>query len=99
MAGRSGYSRARPPASRSPHQTIWRSPRRYWPCGLDHWADEEDPPPRPSYMSADLPALPRVGLGLDVHALEDGRRLVLGGIEIPHKAGLAGHSDGDALVH
>jgi 2-C-methyl-D-erythritol 2,4-cyclodiphosphate synthase len=42
---------------------------------------------------------PRVGIGLDVHALEAGRRLVLGGIEIPHSAGLAGHSDGDALVH
>src|SRR4051794_41093263 len=43
--------------------------------------------------------LPRVGIGLDVHALEPGRRLVLGGVEIPHEAGLAGHSDGDALVH
>jgi 2-C-methyl-D-erythritol 2,4-cyclodiphosphate synthase len=44
-------------------------------------------------------ALPRVGIGLDVHALEPGRRLVLGGVEIPHHSGLAGHSDGDALVH
>ena len=43
--------------------------------------------------------LPRVGIGLDVHALELGRRLVLGGVEIPHDVGLAGHSDGDALVH
>ena len=43
--------------------------------------------------------LPRVGIGLDVHALATGRRLVLGGVEIPHDAGLAGHSDGDALVH
>ncbi|MGE3270997.1 MAG: 2-C-methyl-D-erythritol 2,4-cyclodiphosphate synthase [Chloroflexota bacterium] len=43
--------------------------------------------------------LPRVGIGLDVHALEAGRRLVLGGVEIPHSHGLAGHSDGDALVH
>jgi len=40
-----------------------------------------------------------VGIGLDVHALAEGRRLVLGGVEIPHDAGLAGHSDGDALVH
>ena len=45
------------------------------------------------------PSLPRVGIGLDVHALTPGRRLVLGGVEIPHEAGLAGHSDGDALVH
>lgn len=43
--------------------------------------------------------LPRVGIGLDVHALAEGRRLVLGGVEIPHDRGLAGHSDGDALVH
>jgi 2-C-methyl-D-erythritol 2,4-cyclodiphosphate synthase len=48
--------------------------------------------PRPS-------PLPRVGIGLDVHALVPGRRLVLGGVEIPYEAGLAGHSDGDALVH
>jgi 2-C-methyl-D-erythritol 2,4-cyclodiphosphate synthase len=34
-----------------------------------------------------------------VHALAEGRRLVLGGVEIPHDRGLAGHSDGDALVH
>lgn len=45
------------------------------------------------------PKLPRVGTGLDVHALAEGRRLVLGGVEIPHTHGLAGHSDGDALVH
>jgi 2-C-methyl-D-erythritol 2,4-cyclodiphosphate synthase len=43
--------------------------------------------------------LPRIGIGLDVHALEAGRRLVLGGVDIPHHSGLAGHSDGDALVH
>jgi len=46
-----------------------------------------------------LPALPRVGIGLDVHALAAGRRLILGGVEIPHDSGLAGHSDGDVLVH
>jgi 2-C-methyl-D-erythritol 2,4-cyclodiphosphate synthase len=48
---------------------------------------------------SDAGHLPRIGIGLDVHALEAGRRLVLGGVEIPHTAGLAGHSDGDALVH
>ena len=46
-----------------------------------------------------LPNLPRVGIGLDVHALAAGRRLILGGVEIPHTSGLAGHSDGDALIH
>ena len=41
----------------------------------------------------------RVGIGYDIHALKRGRRLVLGGVEIPHGKGLAGHSDGDALWH
>lgn len=41
----------------------------------------------------------RVGQGFDVHALVPGRRLVLGGVEIPHDRGLEGHSDGDALLH
>jgi 2-C-methyl-D-erythritol 2,4-cyclodiphosphate synthase len=41
----------------------------------------------------------RIGHGIDVHAFEDNRRCVLGGVEIPHQRGLAGHSDADALVH
>ncbi len=40
-----------------------------------------------------------VGIGYDVHALVEGRRLVLGGVEIPHTKGLEGHSDADALMH
>ena len=41
----------------------------------------------------------RIGLGVDAHALEDGVRLVLGGVEIDHPSGLAGHSDGDVIAH
>ena len=41
----------------------------------------------------------RIGLGYDVHALVPGRPLVLGGVEIPHEAGPAGHSDGDLICH
>jgi len=41
----------------------------------------------------------RVGQGFDAHALAAGRRLVLGGVEIPHARGLAGHSDADVLLH
>jgi 2-C-methyl-D-erythritol 2,4-cyclodiphosphate synthase len=41
----------------------------------------------------------RVGSGLDVHAFADGLPLWLGGVLIPHPRGLAGHSDGDAVVH
>ena len=41
----------------------------------------------------------RIGEGWDVHALVAGRRLVLGGVEIPHSHGLLGHSDADALCH
>jgi len=40
-----------------------------------------------------------VGIGYDVHALVAGRKLVLGGVEIPHTKGLEGHSDADALMH
>ncbi len=41
----------------------------------------------------------RVGIGYDVHPLVAGRRCVLGGVEIPHEKGLAGHSDADVLMH
>jgi len=41
----------------------------------------------------------RVGSGLDVHAFAEGRRLIIGGVEIPHDRGLEGHSDGDPAVH
>jgi 2-C-methyl-D-erythritol 2,4-cyclodiphosphate synthase len=40
-----------------------------------------------------------VGIGYDVHPLVEGRKLVLGGVEIPHTKGLDGHSDADALMH
>ena len=42
---------------------------------------------------------PRVGQGFDAHRLATGRALRLGGVEIPHDRGLAGHSDGDVLLH
>ena len=41
----------------------------------------------------------RIGQGFDAHALVTGRRLVIGGVEIPHEKGLAGHSDADVLIH
>jgi 2-C-methyl-D-erythritol 2,4-cyclodiphosphate synthase len=41
----------------------------------------------------------RVGQGLDVHALVEGRKLVIGGVEIPFHLGLEGHSDADVLLH
>lgn len=41
----------------------------------------------------------RVGLGYDIHPLVEGRRLILGGIDIPFERGLAGHSDADVLIH
>ena len=41
----------------------------------------------------------RIGTGFDVHALVPGRRLVLGGVTIPHERGLEGHSDADVLLH
>jgi 2-C-methyl-D-erythritol 2,4-cyclodiphosphate synthase len=41
----------------------------------------------------------RIGNGYDVHKLVEGRKLILGGIEIPHTKGVLGHSDGDVLIH
>lgn len=41
----------------------------------------------------------RIGHGYDVHAFEEGRALIIGGIEIPHTRGLLGHSDADVLLH
>lgn len=41
----------------------------------------------------------RIGIGYDVHKLVEGRKLWLGGIEVPHRLGLLGHSDADVLIH
>ncbi|HKI77724.1 MAG TPA: 2-C-methyl-D-erythritol 2,4-cyclodiphosphate synthase [Ignavibacteriaceae bacterium] len=41
----------------------------------------------------------RIGIGFDVHAFAEGRKLILGGIEIPFEKGLLGHSDADVLLH
>lgn len=41
----------------------------------------------------------RVGIGYDIHRLAEGRRLVVGGVEIPHTKGLLGHSDADVVLH
>ncbi|MEG0157703.1 MAG: 2-C-methyl-D-erythritol 2,4-cyclodiphosphate synthase, partial [Anaerovoracaceae bacterium] len=47
----------------------------------------------------DMPVERRVGTGYDVHRLTEGRKLILGGVEIPYEKGLLGHSDADVLVH
>ena len=41
----------------------------------------------------------RIGQGYDVHAIEEGRKLIIGGVEIAHRWGLKGHSDADVLLH
>lgn len=48
-------------------------------------------------MTQDVPF--RVGQGFDVHALVEGRALIIGGVHIPHTHGLLGHSDADVLLH
>jgi 2-C-methyl-D-erythritol 4-phosphate cytidylyltransferase/2-C-methyl-D-erythritol 2,4-cyclodiphosphate synthase len=48
---------------------------------------------------SNINALPRIGTGYDLHRLEPGRPLIIGGVEIPHETGLAGHSDADVLCH
>jgi 2-C-methyl-D-erythritol 4-phosphate cytidylyltransferase/2-C-methyl-D-erythritol 2,4-cyclodiphosphate synthase len=47
----------------------------------------------------DAPMIPRIGTGFDVHAMADGRKMVLCGVEVPHEKGLAGHSDADVGIH
>jgi len=51
------------------------------------------------HFSAILDRMVHVGIGYDVHALVEGRKLILGGVEIPHSKGLDGHSDADVLMH
>ena len=41
----------------------------------------------------------RIGFGYDVHRLVEGRKLILGGVQVPYKKGLEGHSDADVLLH
>ena len=48
--------------------------------------------------SFDLASL-RIGQGYDVHAFAEGRKLILGGVDVPHVRGLLGHSDADVLAH
>ena len=52
-------------------------------------------------MTVEAPSLPniRIGEGWDCHALVPGRKLIIGGVEVPHITGLLGHSDADVLVH
>ena len=61
-------------------------------------APELPPLPQPP---ASPPAFPqfRIGQGWDTHALVPGRALIIGGVNIPHTAGLLGHSDADVLLH
>ncbi len=47
----------------------------------------------------DLPVETRVGTGYDVHRLVEGRKLILGGVEVPNEMGLLGHSDADVVIH
>ena len=49
-------------------------------------------------MTTDLPNI-RIGEGWDTHALVPGRKLIIGGVNVPHSTGLLGHSDADLLVH
>src|ERR1035437_1624628 len=53
----------------------------------------------PTGRSTMILRMVHVGIGYDVHALVEGRKLILGGVEIPHPKGLEGHSDADALMH
>lgn len=68
----------------------------------DGWSEEREMPEpsvtRKGERERQIPES-RVGLGIDFHRLVAGRRLVIGGLEIPNARGLAGHSDADVLIH
>ena len=49
-------------------------------------------------MATDFPSI-RIGEGWDTHALVPGRKLIIGGVDVPHSTGLIGHSDADVLLH
>ena len=55
--------------------------------------------PRLSGERGPLNSMPRIGIGYDVHSLQMGRPLILGGVTVPYHKGLLGHSDADVLVH
>jgi 2-C-methyl-D-erythritol 2,4-cyclodiphosphate synthase len=46
-----------------------------------------------------LSSMIRIGQGFDVHAMVPGRKMIIGGVDIPHDKGLLGHSDADVLLH
>ena len=77
--------------SRAALSDVAQQPRSFVPQGdTKRWTEDD----------ADLaPPERRVGIGYDAHRFAAGRRLVLGGVEIPHEQGLAGHSDADVLLH
>lgn len=77
-----------------------REPEPFAPGKPARWLRSERGKPFPSPSGAFiLRPMVHVGIGYDVHALVEGRKLVLGGVEIPHAKGLDGHSDADALMH
>lgn len=53
----------------------------------------------PAETLSDINRIPRTGIGYDVHAFAENRKLILGGVDIPHERGLLGHSDADVLIH
>jgi 2-C-methyl-D-erythritol 2,4-cyclodiphosphate synthase len=61
-----------------------------------HRQRQERRPPRLAHHGAQLL---RIGIGYDSHRFAEGRRLILGGVEIPHARGLTGHSDADCVAH
>jgi 2-C-methyl-D-erythritol 2,4-cyclodiphosphate synthase len=73
---------------------------------LEHWPRSQTVPPPwhaekawSGWLQSYSSPMNYVGIGYDVHQLVSGRKLILGGVEIPHAKGLEGHSDADVLMH
>ena len=61
--------------------------------------DKKASEPGKKETAAAVQPAPCMGIGYDVHAFSEDRKLILGGVEIPHERGLLGHSDADVLIH
>ncbi|MEZ5964334.1 MAG: 2-C-methyl-D-erythritol 4-phosphate cytidylyltransferase [Planctomycetota bacterium] len=80
-------------------EVVPSSPRNLKITTPDDWDLAEAIAAREDAAGMDLGATPRIGLGIDLHRLEPGRRCVLAGVEIESDVGPVGHSDGDAVLH
>ena len=72
---------------------------KYFACGRRFVSQQTDRRRNPDRLFEEMAREFRIGHGFDVHRFRRGRKLILGGVEIPYRMGLAGHSDADVVCH